>query len=70
MDNVQPVEVVVGDHAVLFKDGTIVDGLISGWMVAGGEVIHLFIENCEQPFKLVGDDSWKFLREDEEDGEV
>ena len=64
----QPLEVQVGDPVVLYNNGTLVDGLVTGWMVAGGEVVHLFIENIEQAFKLIGDNPWVVLREDEANG--
>jgi hypothetical protein len=63
-----PLEVSVGDHIVLYNKGTVVDGFISGWMVAGGQVVRVFIENLEEPFKLVGDNAWLALREDEVNG--
>lgn len=65
-----PLEVSVGDHIVLYKKGTVVDGFISGWMVAGGQVARIFIEHLDEPFKLVGENAWIALREDEVNGEV
>jgi len=59
-------ELSVGDFVILIKGRTIVDGEVSGWMVAGGQVVHLFITEIEQPFKLVGEDAWKVAREEEE----
>jgi hypothetical protein len=59
-------ELSVGDFVILIKGKTIVDGEVSGWMVAGGQVVHLFITEIEQPFKLVGEDAWKVAREEEE----
>jgi len=59
-------ELSVGDFVILIKGRTIVDGEVSGWMVAGGQVMHLFITEIEQPFKLVGEDAWKVAREEEE----
>lgn len=58
-------EVSVGDFVILIKGRTIVDGEVSGWMVAGGQVVHLFITEIEQPFKLVGEDAWKVAREED-----
>jgi len=58
-------ELSVGDFVILIKGRTIVDGEVSGWMVAGGQVVHLFITEIEQPFKLVGEDAWKVAREEE-----
>jgi hypothetical protein len=60
-------ELSVGDFVILIKGRTIVDGEVSGWMVAGGQVVHLFITGIEQPFKLVGEDAWKVAREEETD---
>lgn len=59
-------ELSVGDFVILIKGKTIVDGEVSGWMVAGGQIVHLFITEIEQPFKLVGEDAWKVAREEEE----
>ena len=58
-------ELSVGDFVILIKGRTIVDGEVSGWMVAGGQVVHLFITEIEQPFKLVGEDAWKVAREED-----
>ena len=70
MEDSKPIEIAVGEHIVLYNKGTIVDGLVSGWMVAGGEVVHIFIENIEQAFRLKGENPWMALREGEEDGEI
>jgi hypothetical protein len=59
-------ELSVGDFVILIKGRTIVDGEVSGWMVAGGQIVHLFIAEIEQPFRLVGEDAWKVAREEEE----
>ena len=63
-------EIEVGMPVVLYNKGTVVDGLVSGWMVAGGEVVHLFIDHIEQPFRLIGENKWQLMREDEEDGSM
>lgn len=63
-----PLEVSVGDHIVLYNKGTVVDGLVSGWMVAGGQVVRIFIENIDEPFRLVGDNAWMAMREEEVNG--
>lgn len=64
------IELTVGDWVVLTKGKTVVDGFVSGWMVAGGEVIHLFVEEIESPFKLVGENPWKVAKEVEEEDEI
>ena len=70
MDDIQPIEIAVGEHIILYNNGTVVDGKVSGWMVAGGEVVHIFIDNIEQAFRLKGENPWIALREGEADGEV
>jgi hypothetical protein len=60
-------ELSVGDFVILIKGRTIVDGEVSGWMVAGGQIVHLFISEIEQPFKLIGENAWKVAREEETD---
>lgn len=70
MDETQPLEIAVGDHIVLYNNGTVVDGIVSGWMVAGGEVVHIFVENIEQAFRLKGENPWIALREGEDNGEI
>lgn len=63
-------EVSIGDYVILVKDRTIVDGEISGWMVAGGELVHLFIAGIECPFKMIGEDPWMIQVGKEEAGEI
>jgi hypothetical protein len=60
-------ELEIGSHVVLMRGGTIVDGLVSGWMVAGGVAVRLFIENIDCEFKLVGDDPWMIMEEAEDE---
>ena len=60
-------EIGVGDFVILIKGKTLVDGEVSGWMVAGGQIMHLFISEIEQPFKLIGENAWKVAREEETD---
>ena len=60
-------EIGVGDFVILIKGKTLVDGEVSGWMVAGGQIVHLFISEIEQPFKLIGENAWKVAREEETD---
>ena len=54
----------------LIKGGTVVDGLVSGWMVAGGEVAHIFIEEIESPFRLIGENAWQLATLEDENGEI
>jgi hypothetical protein len=61
------IELEVGDWVVMQKGRTIIDGYVTGWMVAGGEVIHLFIEEIEAPFKLVGENPWAVGKEPEDE---
>jgi hypothetical protein len=61
------IEVEVGDWVVLSRGKTVIDGYVTGWMVAGGEVIHLFIEEIEAPFKLVGENPWSVGKEPEDE---
>lgn len=52
------IELEVGDWVVLSRGNTVVDGYVTGWLVAGGEVVHLFVEEIEQAFKLIGENPW------------
>lgn len=61
------IELSIGDYIILTKGNAMVDGEVSGWLVAGGEVARLFITELEQPFKMIGEDSWKVVREGEVD---
>ncbi len=63
-----PLELSVGDHIVLYNKGTVVYGFVSGWMVAGGQFVRIFIENIEEPFRLVGENAWMAMREEEING--
>lgn len=52
------IELEIGDWVVLSRGNTVVDGYVTGWLVAGGEVVHLFVEEIEQAFKLIGENPW------------
>lgn len=52
------IELTIGDWVVLSRGNTVVDGYVTGWLVAGGEVVHLFVEEIEQAFKLIGENPW------------
>lgn len=53
------IELEIGDWVVLSRGNTVVDGYVTGWLVSGGEVVHLFVEEIEQAFKLIGENPWK-----------
>jgi hypothetical protein len=57
------IELEVGDWVVLSRGNTVVDGYVTGWLVAGGEVVHLFVEEIENPFKLIGENPWRVGKE-------
>lgn len=61
------IELKIGDYIILTKGNAVVDGEVSGWLVAGGEVAHLFLTELEQPFKMIGENAWKVVREGEVD---
>ena len=63
-------ELQIGQQVALIKGGTVVDGLVSGWMVAGGEVAHIFIEEIESPFRLIGENAWQLATLEDENGEI
>lgn len=56
-------ELEIGDWIILTRGQTVVDGEVAGWLVAGGEVVHVFVTELDQPFKLVGDNPWKVGKE-------
>lgn len=63
-------EVAIGETVILLKDNTLVDGEITGWLVAGGELVHIFIKGIESPFKMFGEDPWKVVTGEEEENEI
>lgn len=42
-----------------------VEGDVSGWLVAGGQVSHLFLTDIEQSFKMIGENPWRLVKEEE-----
>jgi hypothetical protein len=61
------IELEIGDWVVLSRGNTVVDGYVTGWLVAGGEVVHLFVEEIEQAFKLIGENPWIVGKEPEDE---
>lgn len=55
-------QVGIGDYVILQNGATIVDGLISGFMMDKGTVEYVFIEHIKSGFKL---DEWEVKVEDE-----
>jgi hypothetical protein len=55
-------EVGMGDYVTLVKDTTIVDGLITGFMMDKGALEYVFIDNIKSGFKL---SEWEVRVEDE-----
>lgn len=60
-------ELSIGDWVILQRGNTVVDGEVAGWLVAGGEVVHVFVTELDQPFKLVGDNPWRIGKEPEDE---
>lgn len=56
-------QVGIGDFVILQQGTTIVDGLISGFMMDKGTVEYVFVENIKSGFKL---EEWEVKVVDDE----
>lgn len=63
-------DVQVGDYIILTRGRTIVDGEVTGWLVSGGELLKLFIDEIESPFEMFGDNPWKVVVGKEYEDEI
>ncbi len=59
------IELQIGDYVILVKGRAMVEGDVSGWLVAGGQVSHLFLTDIEQSFKMIGENPWRLVKEEE-----
>lgn len=60
-------DISVGDYIVITRGRTIVDGEVTGWLVSGGELIKLFIDEIDSPFVMFGENPWKVVIGEETD---
>lgn len=56
-------DIAIGDYITLVNGYTILSGEVTGWHIAGGELISVRIEHIPEPIPL---GEWKIEEEDEE----